>query len=152
MYAPRDGRRTSCRILSLHTREAFLSSTTQDLERIALDVLARADGPVGAYDVLAALRTVRPSAAAPTAYRTLTRLIEKGLVHRLESLNAYVACCAEHDGSAPLFSICDDCGTVGELAAPAVASQLAAAVGREGFEAEKQVIELHGRCAQCRTA
>ncbi|RAI04141.1 transcriptional repressor [Acuticoccus sediminis] len=129
-----------------------MTETTTELERIALKVLRGAPGPVGAYDVLEALKTVRPTAAAPTAYRTLAKLIDKGLAHRLESLNAYVACCAEHGGTAPLFSICDDCGVVGELADPAVASHLAAAVQREGFEAEKQVIELHGRCASCRSA
>ncbi|UOM33238.1 Fur family transcriptional regulator [Acuticoccus sp. I52.16.1] len=126
--------------------------TIGELERIALTVLRSATGPVGAYDVLGALRAARPTAAAPTAYRTLAKLIDKGLAHRLESLNAYVACCAEHDGTAPLFSICDDCGVVGELADPTVATHLAAAVQREGFEAEKQVIELHGRCAACRSA
>ena len=129
-----------------------MAQSTTDMERIALDVLRRASAPVGAYDVLEALREVRPTAAAPTAYRILAKLIEKGQAHRLESLNAYVACCMNHDAGAPLFSICDDCGVVGEMADPAVASQLAAAVQREGFEAQKQVIELHGRCAACRSA
>lgn len=122
------------------------------LERAALDRLRRAAGPIGAYEVLDALRDIRPTAAAPTAYRTLAKLIAKGLVHRLESLNAYVACCADHTGCAPLFSICDTCGGVDELADPAAAQSLIAAAERHGFAPEKQVVELHGRCAQCRAA
>lgn len=129
-----------------------MARTASDLEEIALDVLRKATAPVGAYEVLDALRGARPTAAAPTAYRTLAKLIEKGLAHRLESLNAYVACCAEHEGAAPLFSICDDCGVAREMADPAVNVQLAETAQRDGFIAEKQVIELHGRCAACREA
>lgn len=129
-----------------------MTRAMSDLERIALDVLRKAAAPVGAYEVLDALRAARPTAAAPTAYRTLAKLIDKGLAHRLESLNAYVACCAEHRDGAPLFSICDHCGKAREMADPSVIVQLAATMEREGFVAEKQVIELHGRCAACREA
>lgn len=119
------------------------------MEASALRALERAQAPLSAYDVMAALRAERPTAAAPTAYRALAKLIARGLVHRLESLNAYVACCADHGGTAPLFSICDDCGAVGEMADASVVLRLAAAAGREGFVAKTSVIELHGRCAGC---
>lgn len=127
-----------------------MGRTLTELEHRTLEALRTAAAPLGAYDVLAALRQVRPTVAAPTAYRTLDRLIAAGLVHRLESVNAYVACCVEHGEAPPVFSICDGCGTVGEFAAPAVASEAEAVVAEGGFLAERSVLELRGRCAACR--
>jgi Fur family zinc uptake transcriptional regulator len=115
-----------------------------------LRALRAAGRPLTAYEVLDTLRAERRSAAPPTAYRALARLMELGLVHRLESLNAYVACCAEHDSAGPAFSICDDCGTVDEITDPRIGDGIAAAARRGGFEPVKSVIELHGRCAGCR--
>jgi len=115
-----------------------------------LDALRRTARPMTAYEVLDVLRAAGRSAAPPTAYRALARLIELGLVHRLESLNAYVACCAEHEAAAPAFSICDDCGTVSEFSDPEALGGVTAAARRGGFEPVKSVIELHGRCAECR--
>lgn len=115
-----------------------------------LRALASAPGPLSAYDVLEALRATRPSAGPPTAYRALARLEQLGLVHRLESINAYVPCCGDHGGGEAAFSICDDCGGVRELAAPQVAAGLVALAERRGFVPTRTVIELRGRCADCR--
>jgi Fur family zinc uptake transcriptional regulator len=115
-----------------------------------LRALRAAGRPLTAYEVLDALRAARRSAAPPTAYRALARLMELGLVHRLESINAYVPCCAEHGTGEPAFSICDDCGTVAEITDPEIADGIAAAARRGGFEPARSVIELHGRCAGCR--
>lgn len=125
-------------------------TTLTDTQREALAALRAAGGPLTAYEVLEALRVGRRSAGPPTAYRALARLQELGLAHRLESLNAYVACCGEHGDGEPAFSICDDCGSVRELAAAQVAADIAALVEPGGFAPTKAVIELHGRCADCR--
>ena len=117
-----------------------------------LAALRREQRPMSAYEVIDVLRAAGRSGAPPTAYRALARLIALGLVHRLESLNAYVACCAEHERAAPAFSICDDCGTVAEFADPDAFDGVARAARRSGFEPENAVIELHGRCADCRGA
>lgn len=115
-----------------------------------LSALRAAGRPMTAYEILDVLRDAGRKAAPPTAYRALARLIELGLVHRLESLNAYVACSSEHAAAAPAFSICDDCGTVAEFTAPDALDGVAAAARRGGFEPVRPVIELHGRCAGCR--
>jgi len=120
-----------------------------DTQRTALGALERASRPLSAYEVLDALRVARPSAAPPTAYRALERLIALGLAHRLESINAYIACCAKHDDAAPLFAICDDCGHVDEMADRAAVETLTARAGQSGFVPKKSVVELHGVCAGC---
>ena len=121
-------------------------------QREALRALQRARRPLSAYEVLAVLRARNLSGAAPTAYRALAKLIALGLAHRLESLNAYVACCAEHRGGEPAFSICNDCGTVCELADAALSEGVVAATSAGGFVPKKAVIEVHGRCASCEAA
>lgn len=128
--------------------ERILSAKEVD----ALRALRAAGQPMSAYDILDALRRTHPTAAAPSAYRALSGLIARGLVHRLESINAYVACCSDEPCEAPLFAICDQCGGVDETSDRAVASDIAAAARRGGFVPQKSVIELIGRCASCQDA
>ncbi|MEO1103100.1 MAG: Fur family transcriptional regulator [Pseudomonadota bacterium] len=117
----------------------------------ALSTLRAAGRPLGAYEVLDGMRISRPKAAPPTAYRALDKLIALGLAHRVESMNAYVACCVDHDGAAPMFAICDDCGGVDELADPAALRALTAQAEAGGFVPHKPVVELHGQCAACQS-
>lgn len=123
-----------------------------DMQQLTLDALEAAAAPMTAYEVLDALKATRPTAAPPTAYRALTKLIALGLVHRLESLNAYVACSGGHGDADPAFSICDDCGHVDELSDPTIAATLTqmATAASGGFAPTKHVVELHGRCGKCR--
>ncbi len=79
------------------------------------EALERADGPVSAYDLLGELRG-KGVTAPPTVYRALNRLTKDGRVHRIESLNAYVLCAADHaHHDTAGFAICDDCGSVAEV-------------------------------------
>ena len=113
-----------------------------------LDVLRDNGAPLSAYDVLAVLRQDIPKIAPPTVYRALAALTERGLVHRLESLNAFIACkCKSHEHA--ILSICDDCGCVEENVAPELLSQLSSLTGQTGFQAERHVVEIHGVCASC---
>ena len=122
-----------------------------DTQRATLEALQVADRPLTAYEVLEVLRADRPSAAPPTAYRALEKLISVGLAHRLESINAYVACCTRHEGeAAPVFAICDDCGGVNELVDTDALRTLAARAKADGFAPHRSIVELHGRCAVCR--
>lgn len=115
----------------------------------ALAALAASGRPLTAYEVLDAVRRERPTAAAPTAYRALARLVALGLAHRIESINAWVACSCAHAGQ-PLFSICDDCGSVDEIDDGEVAAKVRGLAEAGGFAPTRSVIELHGRCAGCR--
>ncbi|MFO1135882.1 MAG: Fur family transcriptional regulator [Rhodoblastus sp.] len=121
--------------------------------KAVLDILEGAGRPIGAYemiDILAASAGRRP---APTqVYRALDFLVEQGLVHRLASRNAFLACCHGHDASEPVaFLICDGCGHVDEATSPALAADVAAVAGKRGFAPRAQIIEIAGRCAACQT-
>lgn len=122
------------------------------MQQAAHRVLTARGVPMSAYDVLAALRDTRPKIAPPTVYRTLRQLIAAGLVHRIESLNAYMACRCEGHASPAFFTICNDCGAIDEYLDRTVVEHLNTITGQNGFAPARQVIEVHGRCAPCRAA
>lgn len=106
--------------------------------------------PMTAYDLLSRLRP-KGLTAPTTVYRALDRLISDGRVHRLESLNAFVACGCEHKGDAAMFSICNDCGRAEEIADAKLQNDIQAIARRSGFKLSHSVVELHGRCKTCAT-
>lgn len=119
--------------------------------RAILDLLCKADKPLGAYDMLDSLAGPSGRRPAPIAvYRALDYLLENGLVHRLASRNAFVACGRRHAHSDPVaFLICDSCGGVEESASPAFALSLAETAAAAGFRSAGAVIEVSGTCAGC---
>jgi Fur family transcriptional regulator, zinc uptake regulator len=125
----------------------------EDLTRnqtLVLEKLARADQPMSAYTLLDELRS--DGIKAPLqVYRALDKLVEKGRVHRLESISAFVACqdpdCHAH--AATVFMICEKCGKVSETADAGVARALNGVARREDFGVEKMSIELRGNCGKC---
>jgi Fur family zinc uptake transcriptional regulator len=123
------------------------------LRRRVLELVWSSHGPVGAYDLLDALRAERRSAAPPTIYRALDFLMGNGLIHRIESLNAYVGCGSpdqhgdQHQGGQ--FLICRDCGAVAELDDPAIARAIATRAKSVGFDVKSQTIEVQGLCPRC---
>jgi len=117
--------------------------------RQVLEILSEQPRPLGAYEILERLMRQLPGAKPPTVYRALAFLQAQGLVHRLESLNAFVSCLHPAHAHAGQFLICSDCGRVQELEDAAVESTLDRAVGASGFQAESRVIEVTGRCARC---
>ena len=121
--------------------------TTQ--RRQVLAIVSGAGRPVGAYEILDALRTRVPGAAPPTVYRALDFLVEQGLVHRLETLHAFVGCAHPDEPHAGQFLICRACGKVCELEDPLVSRSVQAAADASGFRAEHPVVEIRGRCARC---
>ncbi|MEL6957384.1 MAG: Fur family transcriptional regulator [Pseudomonadota bacterium] len=114
-----------------------------------LKALKASETPLSAYDVLSELRAFNPKAAPPTVYRALNALIEQGLVHRLESLNAYMPCQCDSHAEEAILSICDDCGTVEETVDPEVTEAMSRITGKSGFAPQRHVIEVHGTCADC---
>ena len=116
-----------------------------------LEKLEAASGPLSAYTLLDQLRD--SGFRAPLqVYRALDILVKGGLVHRLESLNAFVACAEphDHDHSMIAFAICDNCGQVTEFSDHYVGHQLDDWVRSTGFVPKKAVIEFRGTCAKCR--
>jgi len=115
-----------------------------------LEKLEAATGPLSAYTLLDQLRE-NGFRAPLQVYRALDGLMNAGFVHRLESMNAFVACAEPHDHSHRMiaFAICDKCGQVAEFSDEKVGKSLDAWVGSTGFAAKKAVIEFRGTCAAC---
>ena len=130
-------------------RERGVQLTAQ--RKAALRLLCMSDTPLSAYELLDRMRGVVKNPAPPTVYRALDFLLEQGLVHKLESLHAYVGCTHPDHPHASQFMICDDCGEVVEVEDSSVARSLKAAGKAIGFRTKRPVIELVGTCAQCST-
>lgn len=119
-------------------------------QSLVFGALSRADGPLSAYTILDQLRD--DGFRAPLqVYRALDKLVETGMVHRLESLNAFVACshpgCDSHETIA--FAICETCGKVAEISDQALETRLLELAREDGFTVKRAVVELRGLCAGC---
>ncbi|MEM5500142.1 Fur family transcriptional regulator [Ahrensia kielensis] len=119
-------------------------------QSLVLGILDKSEQPLSAYTILDSLRS--EGLRAPLqVYRALDALVSLGNVHRLESLNAFVACshagCSSH--SSATFIICKNCGIVAEIYDDTITSQLHQVAEREAFSLQKTTVELHGICASC---
>jgi len=143
-----------CSTDAMAIAESICSKRGQRLTPIRRQVLAAllaSHKPLGAYEIIDRLapRGLRP--APITAYRALEFLRENGLVHRIESRNAFVACVHNHAaGALVVFLICERCGTVGEASSSEVTSTLSSAARAADFTPKSPVIEVTGVCSHCR--
>lgn len=105
--------------------------------------------PIRAYDVLDQLQQ-DGRAAPPTVYRALDFLLDLGLIHRIESMNAFVGCNnpeKKHEGQ---FFICNDCGAFVELHSTPINSAISHSAEDSGFEIQQRTIEIMGLCPECK--
>ncbi|GMV61214.1 MAG: hypothetical protein AMXMBFR74_03830 [Parvibaculum sp.] len=119
------------------------------LREKVLQIVWRSHKPVGAYDVLDELARSHKAARPPTVYRALDFLMGEGLIHKIESLNAYLGCVeagAPHSGQ---FLICRQCGATEEIVDSKLETALDQAAKRAHFAAERKVVEISGLCARC---
>lgn len=123
------------------------------IRRRVLQALLASHKPLGAYEIIDDLARAMPRPAPITIYRALEFLMENGLVHRIESRNAFLACVHNHD-TAPVVAllICDRCGSVGEISAAPLARSVAEMVDGTGFSPKLSVVEITGLCGHCQRA
>jgi Fur family transcriptional regulator, zinc uptake regulator len=123
------------------------------IRRRVLEALLESHSPLGAYELIDRLAENGGRPAPITIYRALDFLREQGLVHRIESRNAFIACVHNHDTTEPVvFLICERCGAVGEAAGATVAQTIRTASLAAGFTPKTPVIEISGVCAHCKAA
>ena len=121
------------------------------IRRQVLEALLASHKPLGAYEIIDRLAPKGPRPAPITAYRALEFLRENGLVHRIESRNAFIACVHNHAaGELVAFLICERCGAVGEASSAEVTATLTSAARAAGFTPKSPVIEISGVCIHCR--
>ncbi|MDP1745026.1 MAG: transcriptional repressor [Bacteroidota bacterium] len=107
---------------------------------------------VKAYELLDRLKPQMDAAKPATIYRALDFLIEQGLIHRIESLNAFIGCCCSAHQHEQLLLICNNCQEVEERAAPTVMQALSQEIKQADFVVHSKAIEIHGICAKCTQA
>ena len=119
------------------------------IRRKVLEILLEEHRAIGAYAILEKLRLDGFSSQPPVAYRALDFLVEHGFAHKIERLNAFVAC--SHPGAThrPAFMICRQCDAVAETASEASDSELSKIAKSSGFKIEQTVIEAEGVCHIC---
>jgi Fur family zinc uptake transcriptional regulator len=150
-----DHRHARCRAAALSHAErscAERGSRLTDLRRRVLELVWSSHEPVKAYEILERLRGGPGCEAPPTVYRALEFLRREGLVHRIESLNAFVGCGAPGHATSVQFLICRDCGTAAEIADAAVTRRLGRRADELDFAVDAQTVEVHGFCSRCRQA
>ena len=121
------------------------------LRQQVLTLIWQSHKPLGAYaimDMLAAATTRR--IAPPTVYRALEFLLEHRLIHRINSLNAYIGCPEPENQHHSYFLICSDCGIATECTAKYLAPAIAKTAASTGFDIDDQSVEIIGRCPSCR--
>jgi Fur family transcriptional regulator, zinc uptake regulator len=120
--------------------------------RDVLGCVARSHSAVGAYDIIERMAEQGTRPAPITIYRALEFLLAHGLVHKIESRNAFVACSHSHEGQPAAMLICETCGIVAELDAPDIFGGLKSAASLQGFTAHHTVVEMTGQCSTCARA
>lgn len=118
-----------------------------------LEILTASDRPLGAYDLIRAIaetsdRPVRP----PTVYRALDFMTRVGLVRRIESRNAFVACARPERAEAIAFFLCNRCGVAAEFEDSEIDRLLAKDASVLGFRLTRRVLEVEGTCRTCDAA
>ena len=115
-----------------------------------LNILLESHAALGAYDILEKLALEGFRSQPPVAYRALDFLVEHGFVHKIERLNAFIACTHSGEGHSPAFMICKRCSQVAEAMSGPISTTLSKAAKAIGFSIDKTVLEAEGMCPRCR--
>lgn len=120
------------------------------VRRRALEILLERHSAMGAYEVLERLAEEGFGHQPPVAYRALDFLVENGLAHRIQRINAFIAC--DHPGEAhdAAFLVCRGCRSVAEISADDLRAMLDAGARSAGFAIERATIEAAGLCPACK--
>lgn len=124
------------------------SESLTPLRRRVLELLLDQHGPAKAYDLLPLIDSEK-QAKPPTIYRALDFLVRMGLAHRIESLNAFVACDVGACSRSTIFLICEKCGGAEEFDAGHALIDLTDAAKKDGFSITRTMIEASGVCGAC---
>ena len=132
---------------SAERTSAKLGVKLTPVRRRVLEILLEEHQALGAYDVLARLDAEGLGSKPPIAYRALNFLVENGFAHRIEKLNAFIACASPGKDHTPAFLICRVCDSVAE--AVEVSAGLKRSAEANGFQVEETVVEAQGVCPKC---
>jgi Fur family zinc uptake transcriptional regulator len=141
-----------CQDKALHTAEHLCAERgvrLTPIRRKVLELIWESHRAVKAYDLLDRIKPVEGSAKPATVYRALDFLLEQGLIHRVESLNAFIGCRCSEQAHEQLLLICNQCHEVEERTGSMVMEAVARELEQAGFAMHRKAIEIHGVCAHC---
>jgi len=137
-------------IAAAETRVTAAGGRMTPLRKLVLELVCASHTPAGAYDLIGKLERTRSARAAPpTVYRTLDFLMNHGLIHRIASLNAYVACFGPRRPHDACLFICERCRTVDESDVAGLAQAIERKAASTGFSVRGRTIEVTGVCRAC---
>lgn len=139
-------------LASAEARAAEEGLRLTPVRRKVLELLLREHRALGAYAILDLLREAGFGSQPPVAYRALDFLAEHGFVHKIERLNAFVACAHPGATHTPAFMICRNCEAVAEAQSAPAKGALGDAARATGFQIERTVLEAEGLCPACAEA
>lgn len=119
------------------------------VRRRVLEILLEQHRAMGAYEILDILRDEGLGSQPPVVYRALDFLVGHGFAHRIERLNAFVACAHPGEDHTPAFLVCRTCDRVAEASSDAQRGRLGDAAREAGFVIERAVVEAVGLCPDC---
>ncbi|RLA06206.1 MAG: transcriptional repressor [Gammaproteobacteria bacterium] len=122
------------------------------LRRQVLELIWNSHTPVKAYHLLELLKQKHPNAAPTTVYRALSFLLDHELIHRLQSLNAFIGCGLPGTAHHGQFLICRVCGAAAELPDTDLRERIGRRADELGFRIEIETVEISGTCANCQQA
>lgn len=152
IFPPKDHNHAACVTDMLARAEEICTARharLTPLRRRIFKIIASSHEALGAYDILDVMAKGGARPAPVTVYRALDFLIAHGLVHKIATGNAFIACSMAHAGGQSLLLICSDCGTVGEISAAPLVRAVAGAARPLGFSVEREVHEVSGLCRHC---
>lgn len=143
----------SCRIKAFQTADKLCTERGAQLtpiRRKALELIWESHRAVKAYDLLDQMKPLQQSAKPATVYRALDFLLEQGLIHRIESLNAYIGCSCSDQQHEQLLLICVECHQVEERPGKMVMAAVSRELEQAQFTVHKKAIEVQGICKHCK--
>jgi Fur family zinc uptake transcriptional regulator len=136
-------------IAAAETRCATDGLRFTPVRRKVFEILLQEHRALGAYTILDRLREAGFGSQPPVAYRALDFLVANGLAHKIERLNAFIACVHPSHAHTPAFMICRLCDAVAETQSSPARSALGSAARATGFRIERTVVEAEGVCPAC---
>ena len=120
------------------------------IRRKVLELVWESHKPVKAYDILEKLAKKDGAPVPPTVYRALDFLLNNGLVHRINSLNAFVGCSHPGPNNQCYFLICNDCDEVTECCSDQLGKAIKVSTKTNSFTPESVCLEIKGICESCK--
>ena len=142
----------SCRNKAVQTADSLCTERGVQLtpiRRKVLELIWESHRAVKAYDLLDRIKPLQQTAKPATVYRALDFLLEQGLIHRVESLNAFIGCSCPERQHEQLLLICVQCHEVEERPGVMVMEAVTRELEQAGFTIHRKAIEIHGVCAHC---